>query len=415
MNRPDYLEKYHFNWDVFDVIVGGKSSLDINSYVGEIDNLDDVYKFVKGYGFDLADPVQSAELFGNFQEALQFIRRYFLKEGNPEGLHLLIPDKLSTIGNVADLFLLATRSPASGGTQTESLWAGIVLKVMHTILHADKDLRYGYFSAIQFQIFDRFYKYIHRDEENKLFLRSLDGSHKILLEDFQTKSKKSRDSIIIKLLHKAEIVADELFDRVGVRIITSQASDALGVLKFLYKNNVISVQNIKPSRSQNSLVDLEKYRTGYVNLEKKAIREKLSEEEFALECEKLALKCAPQKVAQTETNLHTSKEYRAIHFTCRQLIKYKNPFVSEFSEVRRLAKIDPNNDLAKKVLSLDTSSISRDVSFFYPFEVQITDIESHKMNTKGEASHEEYKKSQLHSAMKRIFKPLIEQLNLTVV
>ena len=46
--------------------------------------------------------------------------------------------------------------------------------------------------------------------------------------------------------------------------------------------------------------------------------------------------------------------------------------------------------------------------FFYPYEVQITDIKSHQENTEGEASHEEYKKSQVNSAMMRLFKNLLE-------
>lgn len=67
-----------------------------------------------------------------------------------------------------------------------------------------------------------------------------------------------------------------------------------------------------------------------------------------------------------------------------------------------------DNPLAQKILSLDTSPIARDVRFFYPFEVQITDYESFLKNTQGEASHQEYKRAQLRSAMKRIFKPIIE-------
>ena len=41
---------------------------------------------------------------------------------------------------------------------------------MHTIAHIDKDVRSTYFSDIQQQIFDRFYKVIHRDDEGKLYL-----------------------------------------------------------------------------------------------------------------------------------------------------------------------------------------------------------------------------------------------------
>jgi uncharacterized protein (TIGR04562 family) len=82
--------------------------------------------------------------------------------------------------------------------------------------------------------------------------------------------------------------------------------------------------------------------------------------------------------------------------------------MASFNEVRKMALKDKTNPLSQSLLSLDTSAISRDVRFFYPFEVQITDYESHLKNTQGEASHQEYKKSQLRSAMKRIFKPILD-------
>lgn len=82
--------------------------------------------------------------------------------------------------------------------------------------------------------------------------------------------------------------------------------------------------------------------------------------------------------------------------------------MSSFNEVRKLALRDKENPLSQALLNLDTSPISRDVRFFYPFEVQLTDYESHIQNTQGEASHQEYKRSQLRSAMKRIFRPIMD-------
>jgi uncharacterized protein (TIGR04562 family) len=84
--------------------------------------------------------------------------------------------------------------------------------------------------------------------------------------------------------------------------------------------------------------------------------------------------------------------------------------MTQFNKVRKLAK-DNEGELAELILNLDTTSIARDLRFFYPFEVQITDEKSHEQNTSGEASHQEYKKSQLNSAMKRLFTPLLEYYN----
>lgn len=409
--RPSYLADYVFNWETFDVVCGGKSSLDATSYLTELKDKEQVSHFLYGYGFDVSDPVENAELFGIFQEAMQFIKRYFLIEGNPEGLDLRVPNYLYGITNITDLFLAATGHTNSKLKMEEQLWAGVVLKVMHTILHTDKDLRYRYFSTIQQQIFDRFYKFTHRDEENRLFLKNEAGVS-IPLYDFQTKAKKTRDSIVIKLLHKQENVAEELFDRIGVRIITYNKLDALRVIKFLHRNNVLMVNNIKPSRSQNTLVDLAKLRKGMYSLYRDSLRNNIPEDQFYQNVNRFIEECIPTRLGHD--NRHTLEDYRAIHFTGRQLIKYRNPFMASFNEVRKLALKDREHPVSQALLHLDTSPISRDVRFFYPFEVQITDYDSHLSNTQGEASHVEYKKSQLRSAMKRIFRPIIELNNIKI-
>jgi uncharacterized protein (TIGR04562 family) len=241
-----------------------------------------------------------------------------------------------------------------------------------------------------------------------LFLESDDKKVKIPLVEFETKSKKSRDSIIIKLLHKKENVAEELFDRIGIRFVTHTRADCLRVIHFMDNNYLIMVNNIKPSRSQNSLVDLTQLQPKYKELIKKAIKEKTPEEEFQKLADKLVNDCASDAQLHQKNN-HTSHDYKAIHFTCRQLIKYKNPFYQNFSKIRAFAKKnDPSNEITKRILDLDTSYIAKDIRFFYPFEIQVTDQDSHEKNTEGEASHLEYKKSQTRSAMLRLFKPLIE-------
>lgn len=413
MERPDYLESYKFNWETFDIIAGGKSSLDAKNYLSHLKAAEGAVQFLNGYGFDVSDPVQKAELFGIFQEAIQFIKRYFLKEGNPDGLDVSVPNRFYSIHDVKDLLLIATNNNSGEKSSiVEMIWAGIILKVMHTILHADKDLRYRYFSTIQTQIFDRFYKFIQRDDENNLYLGMEGDASPIPLIEFETKAKKTRESIIIKLLHKKENVAEELFDRIGVRFVTKTKIDSLRVMKFLYQHYIVMVNNIKPSRSHNSLVNMDEFRKGYFKILKASLKENMDESTFAKKMEELAESCSVYANSDAE-NVHTSSEYKAIHFTSRQLIKYRNPFLKQFNEVRKLAKTE-DSELAKKILGLDSSSIARDVRFFYPFEVQITDIKSHQKNTEGEASHAEYKKSQLMSAMKRLFRPLIEYKDLSL-
>lgn len=399
-----------FDWDSFDVVIGGKSALDSKFFTGPMTNTEVVEKFLVEYGLNPRDPVSRAELFGNFQEAIQFIKRYFLKEGNPDGIDLKIPNDIYMITEITDLFLMATGN-LPGTTAENAYWAESILKVMHTILHIDKDLRSNYFSTVQTQIFDRFYKHLNRDEAGSLYLGKMDDPNRVPLLDFQTKAKKTRESVIIKLLHKVENVAEELFDRVGIRIVTHKRFDTLRVVKFLVDNYVVIPHNVKPSRSLNSLIDMGELKATHLRAVKVALRENWDEQRFLDEVEKEIMD--DRLNHDPDRNQYSLASYQSIQFTGRTLIKYRNPFYQEFSELRKSAKsLQDENELAKKILSLDYSRISRDVRFFYPFEVQIVDNLAHKTNTEGEASHLEYKKSQVQAAMKRVLAPLIRLYNL---
>lgn len=408
MEKQNYLSKYLYDWELFDVVLNGRSALDSKFFISAADNVDQVNSFLKGYGLDPNDAIARAELFGNFQEALQFVKRYFLKEGNPDGVDIKIPNSLYMITDVGDLFLMAMNRH---GDTEERLWAEVILKVMHTILHVDKDLRSNYFPVIQTQIFDRYYKFIHRDEENNLFLGMKDDQScdQIPLLDFMTKAKKSRDSVIIKLLHKAENVAEELFDRVGIRFVTKNRFDTIRVVKFLINKNIVIPHNIKPSRSINTIIDTNKLKLKYKGYLKRALRENWSEQEFLANLERDMGEFNVDEPEKVLKNQHSIRSYQSIQFTCRQLIKYKNPFLYEFNQLRKAAKkADPEDLLAKKVLNLDVSLIARDVRFFYPYEVQIIDEMAHKVNTEGEASHQDYKRKQILSAMSRVLSQLLK-------
>jgi uncharacterized protein (TIGR04562 family) len=405
MERPSYLSKYLFDWEVLEIFLEGKSALDTSHFVGPVRDNKEAGDFLKGYGFNPADPVLMAELFGNFQEALQFIKRYFLKEGTPLGLDLKIPSSVFMISNVLELFIMASSTEED---EEKKIWAEIILKVLHTIVHVDRDWRSNYFSIIQTQIFDRFYKHIFRDSKDQLYVaEKKESTDRIPLVDFSAKSRKSRDSVILKLLHKADNVAEELFDRVGVRYITKSSLDNLRLVKFLLDNNIVIPQNIKPSRSINTIFDLAKVKTSFERLLKEAEKENYEEEVFTKKMEDLANECHLDE-KNFPKNVHSSKAYRSIQFTGRQLIRYKNPFFEEFNELRQEAKAEEGNPLGQKILAMDMSLISRDVRFFFPYEVQIVDEKNQQSNTEGEASHQDYKKAQQLTSLKRLFKPLIE-------
>jgi uncharacterized protein (TIGR04562 family) len=183
----------------------------------------------------------------------------------------------------------------------------------------------------------------------------------------------------------------------------------LRLIRFLLEKNIVIPHNNKPSRAINTMVDMVKFKEAHQKLLKMAIRNNLSEERFLSAMERAAIE-SEVTTTDNERNKHTSKAYQSIQFTCRQLIEYKNPFLQEFNDLRRIAKkLNPDeHELARRLLSLDVSLVARDIRFFYPYEIQVVDIEAFKENEQGEASHQEYKKHQVRSAMKRVFKSIIE-------
>jgi uncharacterized protein (TIGR04562 family) len=405
---PLLRSKYDFRSDVLDIIISGKSTIDSRTTF-QTATLQEADHFIKNYGYDIENPIEKAEILGNFHEAINFIRKNFLRPENPEGLRLEIPRKILELTDIRELFHRVSMSSAGNtvDTETQNLrnWSCSILKVMHTITHIDKDLRSSYFTDIQKQIFDRFYKLIHRDPEGQLFLGdSTADPMRVDLVAFETKPKKSRDSIILKLLHKPENVAEDIFDRVGIRFITHTILGTLRVIKCLKDKMVVMPPNIKPSRSRNTLLQIDPFKAQLGDLLARADREEISEAHLIQSLEE-----ATNPPLVNPENPHSSEFYRAIQFTCRQLIKLRNPLYDDLKELKSLSKTRTiHEDLMKVMERIDLKHLQREVRFFYPFEVQVTDQHSSEENEKGRSAHSAYKRAQILTALNRVMGSLAD-------
>jgi uncharacterized protein (TIGR04562 family) len=405
---PHLRNKYDFRADVLDVIISGKSTID-SPTAFQVLNMEEANLFIQSYGYDLENPIEKAEILGNYHEALNFIRKNFLHPENPDGLRLEIPRKILELTDVRELFLMVSLNypGQNADTQGHALrnWACSLLKVMHTIAHIDKDVRTPYFADIQTQIFDRFYKLIHRDPEGQLYLGEKDDDPaRVNLVAFETKPKKSRDSIILKLLHKPENVAEDIFDRVGIRFITPSLLDALRVVKYLKDKMVIMPPNIKPSRSRNTLIQIDDFRAKLADLLPRADRQEISEKDLLVQLEN-----AVHPPTVNPDNPHSSEFYRAIQFTCRQLIKLQNPLYVDLKELKNSVKAKPiDDDLLKTIDRINLKHIQREIRFFYPFEVQVVDKLSSEENERGRSAHSQYKRAQVITALNRVMGSLTD-------
>jgi uncharacterized protein (TIGR04562 family) len=391
-----FQSKWRIGESILDVLIGGRSFLDSkNGFRGTFKNEQAADQFLYAYGYDLQDPIERAELQGTLQEALRFVRTYFLKPSNPDGLALEMPKKILEMTEIRDLLLFA-----SSESQVELRhWACAILRVMHTLSHVDRDMRTHYFKDIQTQILDRFYRQLHRDEHGQLYLgRTPDDHLRVNLVEFQVKPQKARDSTLMKLLHKPESVAEELFDRVGVRFITKNRVDAVRVIQYLERSHVVVSANIKPSRSRNTLIDANGFRVMLEQELPRLLHGEIQEADL-----RDLLENTPLPSPRPGENPFSSEHYRAIQFTCRQLIKIKNPLSEHIRDLKQVARgmtVDPV--LLAAIDKVDQRYIQRVARFFYPFEIQVLDEVSYHENEKGRSAHAEYKKAQQQAALRRV-------------
>jgi uncharacterized protein (TIGR04562 family) len=396
MPAKDLATRWNIGESVFDVLIGGTSFLDSREgFKGSFHDGDSAERFLHAYGYDILDPIELAELQGNLQEAVRFIRRYFLKPENPDGLQLELPKKFTDLMDVRELLLHASSEKHDDYRH----WACAILRVVHAINHIDRDIRTQHFSEIQKQIFDRFYRYLHRTEGGQLFIgRSESDPLRVDLVEFQVKPKKARDSTLMKLLHKPESVAEELFDRVGVRFITKDRVDAVRVIHFLEQAHVIVAANIKPSRSRNTLVDTSAFKDTLQRELPRVMAQEIEESQLDDLLEGVEF-----KKSKPGENPFSSEHYRAIQFTCRQLIKIRSGLSDQIRELKistKNAQLDPN--LQSLVDRIAATPMQRVTRFFYPFEIQVLDQLSFIENERGRSAHGQYKKSQQQAALFRV-------------
>lgn len=326
-----------FPFQTLRAVVGGHSAIDVKRL--QIDDLDEAEGFLDAYGFRWSDPAERAELDALRRSALVFIREVLLEPGEA------IPIDVAEQVDVRELLVAVSRDEPAP-------WACGLLRVMHTMAHASSDFTERFADQIEQQILGRITRTLSRDDTG---LRLGD----IPLVDFESRARKALPSLVLKLLHKPENVAADIFDRLGVRFVTRNRIDALRVVRHLRVSNAIMFANVKPSRSKNTLVDLDRL---------EAVIDRFDDlDELAAEVERWPYATPVADPA----NPFSSREYHAIQFTARQRVRVTD----HHGEVFR---------------------------FFFPFEVQILDEASYRDSRRGFASHDDYKARQKAAARRRV-------------
>lgn len=327
------------------IALEGRSFIDTKRI--HIRTLDEAYRFLESYGFDLEDARDREELEELRQEAITLIQEELLDQEN-------IPE---SVVNDRDLrhYLVA----ASGrGNVRQGHWYAAILRVLHTLAHSHSYLNDRYHDHIREQILGRFEPHI-TEREGITYLG------KLRLNSFEFRKAKTRRSVAMKLLHKAENVAADIFDWIGLRFITEYRADVLDVLAYLRNQHIVTFANIKPSRSRNSLIDL-----AWLDLQ---LSRGVPTDEIRRQMQQIDY---PTEQTTRSDNKYSETSYHSVQITCRQRIKLED------GQGQRMC-------------------------FFFPYEIQIMDKDSYQKSRDGLASHEEYKKRQRQAIRKRIL-PFLE-------
>lgn len=342
---------YEFQWPAIDAIVAGRSAIDLTGLRlatgGEADD------FLRAYGFEPEDPADAPELEKVAELAAAFIEGTLLPYGDLKALPSNLPR------DYRELLLLAS-------TPDHPLrdWACAFLRVSHAVVHARYAELVDLLDPASDQIFARFKAHLRERSEGSVIS---DGEITIPLVRCDFKPRKPWESILLKLLHKHDAVAQEIYDHLGVRFVVPDKAYALLLLKYFRIHNIFSIPNIKPSRSVNTLVDLPDFKASFAELDDAYQAGELTFKEFTQAVHRLGK--TPD--AAHARNPHTSGGYQTIQFTVRSLVRI--PYEAGFRRV------------------------------LVPFEVQIMDAEGFEKTQAGEADHAAYRERQRQAVCKRVF------------
>jgi uncharacterized protein (TIGR04562 family) len=392
-SEDNFLTVGRFPWDSLGAIIGGRSAIDVGRL--RVANLNEAAQFLSVYGFDWSREGHRAEVEALRTDALRFIDEELL----PDVPDIAINSSVREQTDVRHLLVWASATERDDRQR----WSCSVLRVMHTFAHAQSYFENRFGAQLREQILSRFAPHVHETEDGLMLGQ---GELAIPLSGFEVKPGKPLHSVVIKLLHKVENVASPVFDHVGVRFITKERFDALLVVRYLRKNSVIMFANVMPSRSRNTLIDLERVRQHLQAVDELCERGDMGDHQ-RWQAMRDATRDDPYPPGELSYNSHTSISYRSIQFTCRQYVRVANPLANDvYAVLDKLGECD--GERSPEVLALaERAQQDAEMNFFFPYEVQVLDQRSYEESRHGLAAHSEYKRRQRDTVRKRVLGDLL--------
>jgi uncharacterized protein (TIGR04562 family) len=359
--------------------------------------MEEATRFIHAYGFNISDTEDVELLWGAFDDAVTFIEKSLTDAQYPK-----VPEHLKTRQTLSDLRRLLLLASGELGSP-DQVWSCAILRVMHALIHLYHDPRLKYFDQVQNQILGRLDDYLYvesADGATYLGGRGDEGAVKLLF--FKKKDRKNREREIVKLLHKADNLVEEIYDRIGFRLVTETKFDAIRAVKLLIQKNIVSLPNLRPGRSRNRLVDMGRLHGEIDRMLDFLVKYPDPDPvDYDRMMRRLERRITFRRLGRSVLNPHSSDYYRSIQFTCRELVKVKNPIHQAYEKLKKGLE-DVHGGI--QVLHDAFTEVPKPYEYvFFPFEVQIMDVKSYADSMFGRSSHEEYRRKQLEAARNRIF------------
>lgn len=325
-------------------------------------------RFVESYGYHWEDSEDQNLIYSYYRQAAAFLQTLFPEEEGKFPPEIFDANQL---GDVRKLLVYASsRNPDLKNIQK---WSCAMLKVMHVTFHLNSDLYAAFESDIRSQILGPIKERIYQDQvQNRVYLNSLTSDERVRIHKLEIKPKKNQTSAVIKLLAKRRLVAMNILDRVGVRIVTRNTFDIFQSIRFLTNESLVCYPHAIVNESANSVYPTNLFLEAMDGLRSKNMM--ASEKEINEVLEKKLVDHQERAEYKDKDNVFTDANYKFVKFISRKLIRVKT----------------------------EREGKKETIKFFYPFEVQIMDYPTYINNMRGPLSHEEYKKRQTRAARLRL-------------
>jgi uncharacterized protein (TIGR04562 family) len=375
--------------EVTQVILGGGSPIDLDGL--RIQSHDEAWNFALNYGYNMGNPIQRAHVGRVYEDAIDFLEGVVL-----EGTKLHVPNELRHVEDPLDLLVWASERPRT----LDGRWSCAILRVMHTLFHVDHNVNLRFLPEIQRQVFSRYDQYLVQEGDRWL----LRGAYEVPLVTVERKENKDRVSMLLKMLHKPENVAETIYDQIGIRLVAEDQLGVLMVIRFLLDHHVLMPTHIKPSRSRNLMIDLEALAAWTEAMPPLFQIYDLSAEERRALSHTLAL-----KPGTLEQNPFSSKDYSAIQFTARTLIRLPGPGAPALETLQTRLRNLGLAELAEQARIPELIQEQEEFTFFFAHEVQVMEQSGFQSSRSGPASHSEYKQRQRDAARRRVLQGILQE------